>query len=331
MATSSFAVERRYRRRRQLAFLLILVVIASIVALAVRYRSERRETSDYLAFSDAVAVDALAASDSLKTLFATLGELDRPSILQRVAALGVTTAELDQRMATAVVARPVAASHGLMTVAVQGWAQGVGALESAVTEVMDQPDDAVDVTPLQSAFDQLRIGDVAYASFVESVARIEIDVDPPQFPAVAFVEDTGAEYLEGLARRLRFSRILDERRDISVSANTEPVPAGQQSGVAVMPYVPEMTVTAIVTNQGNVIHEEIEILIELRRDGVDEEPLSEVRLIPSLDPGSSISEEFANLPLVPGALYTVTVSAEVQDDADFDNNLWQLLFATNPE
>ena len=270
-------------------------------------------------------------SDSLKTLFADLGDFDRPAIIQRISGLGERTSELETRLATAVVPRPAAAAHGLMTVAVSAWDDGVVAMEDAVTTVMDQPDDLLDIAPLQDAFDQLRIGDVAYANFIESVAIIEVDVDPPQFPEFVFVEDTSSDYLEGLARRLRLSRILDERRDISVSANTEPVPVGEQNGVAVMPYVPELVVTAVVTNQGNVIHEEIEVLITLQRDGVDEGPISETRLIPALDPGSSQTEEFAQLPLVPGALYTIVITAEVQDDADFDNNQWQLLFATNTE
>jgi len=331
MATSSFAVERRYRRRRQLAIFLIFVVVISLITLAVRYRSERRETADYLAFADGVALEELAVSDSLKTLFASLADFDRPAILQRISSLAVTTSDLEDQMGTAVVPRPAAASHGLMTVAVASWSDGVIALEGAVTAVMDQPDEALNVSPLVEAFDALRLGDLAYSSFVDTTADIEEVVDTPQFPAVTFVEDTAPEYLDGLARRLRLSRILDERRDISVSANTAPVPAGVQNGVAVMPYVPAMSVTAVVTNQGNVTHEEIEVLIELRRDGVDDEPVSETRLIPSLGPGASQSEEFADLPLLPGALYTVTVSAEVQDDADFDNNLWRLLFATNAE
>ena len=40
---------------------------------------------------------------------------------------------------------------------------------------------------------------------------------------------------------------------------------------------------------------------------------------------------FLGIEVEPAALYTLEVSATITDDADFENNLWELVFATNAQ
>jgi hypothetical protein len=334
MATSSLAISRRYRRRRQIAILLTLAVVVTVVALAVTYRTEQRETTEYLALVGDVANSELAVSESLQDLFASLNELDRPDILGRIEGLREQTTAIDAQMQEVVVTREVADLHGYFAVALDSWHQAIAGLEAAVTEVMDQPlveGDTEQVAPtlLIEAFDRLRIGDVAYASFLEAVAELDPEIEAPTYPEVVYLPENLD--VAAVANQLRLSRDLDERRDVRVSANTTPEPQGDVNDVLAMPFQDQLAVTAVVTNSGNVLQEEITVTLELSQDGDSGSPFEEGRIIAALEPLSSESLEFVGLDLEPGVLYTLTVTADIADDANPDNNVWQVIFATNDQ
>lgn len=333
MTTSSQAMFRRTRRRRQFAIVLTLAVLAGVVALAARYRTERRDTMDYLALVNEIAQDELVTSESLRELFDTLGSLDRPDIVERIELLGEQVESSQAQLSEAVVTRPAAEVHGLFTVAIRSWTDGVTALGDAVVEVMDQPDDAEQApASYTTATTQLRVGDEAYAAFLDAVERLDAEFQPPVYPTVAFVGGDEPADLETIASRLRLRRSFTERRDVSVIANTLPEPTGDRNGVAVIPFAETMDVTAIVTNAGNVIQEEIEVTLVLSADGANgPEPFQERRFIPSLEPDASMSLEFSGLAMAPGTLYTLHVSASILDDADVENNVWQVTFASNSQ
>jgi hypothetical protein len=333
MTMSSQVLHRRQRRRRQLALFLTLAVIVAAIALAVRYRTEQRDTGDYLALTEEIAQDELLAAQSLRELFDSLGSLDRPEILQRIELLGARTAGLQVQLSEAVVTRPAAELHGLMAVATRAWNNGVQGLDEAVVEVMEQPDDSL-VAPdaFLAAVTQLRVGDEAYAAFLEAVPLVETDVPAPDYPEVAFVGGADPVDLEGIASRLRLRTILGERHDIAVTANTVPEPTGDRNGVAVLPYTPTFDVTAIVTNAGNVTSEQISVTMRLSIAGTDGgETFEEQRFVAALDPEASVSLEFLSVDLEPGTLYTLQVVAEMAEDADIDNNVWEVMFATNDQ
>ncbi|HSF85417.1 MAG TPA: hypothetical protein VLG28_07145 [Acidimicrobiia bacterium] len=333
MTTSSQAIYRRTRRRRQLAIFLTLAVIAAVIALAARYRTERRETMDYLALVDEVAQEHLVISQSLRELFDTLGSLDRPDIVERIGMLGSQAEESVAQLETAVVTRPAAEVHGLFSVAVRSWATGVSNMDEAVVEVMDQPDDAT-VSPdsFVGTVTDLRVGDEAYAAFLDAVLRLDEEFEPPVYPDVAYLGGPEPADVEAIASRLRLRRSFTERHDVAVTANTRPEPTGDRNGVAIMPFSETFDVTAIVTNRGNVPQEEIEVMLLLTADGTTEvPPFEERRFLPSLAPDASMSLEFAGLAMRPGTLYTLRVTASIADDADVENNVWEVAFASNAE
>lgn len=312
---------------------LTLAIVAAVVALAARYRTEQRETVDYLALVDEIAQESLAISQSLRELFDTLVSVDRPDIVERISLLGAQAAASEQRLEEAVVTRPAAEVHGLFSVAVRSWNDGVAGLDEAIVDVMDQPDEAV-LAPdsFFEATTQLRVGDEAYAAFLDAAVRLEPEFDPPDYPEVAYVGGDEPADLEAIASRLRLRRSFTERHDVSVIANTLPEPTGDRNGVAVMPYAETFNVTAVVTNGGNVLQEQIEVTLLLTVDGgVGVEPFSERRFIPSLEPEASMSLEFAGIPMEPGTLYILQVSASIDNDADISNNIWQVTFASNAE
>ena len=332
MAMSSLAMQRRTRRRRQVALFLTLAVIITVIALAVRYRTEERETTDYLALVDEIAGDQLTLSLGFRELLDGVGELSRPDIVDRLDVLSTQAEELEGRLDVAVVTRPVAEMHGFMSVAASAWTEGLGALGDGVVAVMDQPDEAT-VAPgaFTDALDVLRIGDFAYDRFLGASSGLDPEIVVPQFPQVAYVGGEDPLDVSSLASRLRLRLSLAEHRDIEVTADVLPEPTGERNGVAVMPFTSTFDVTAIVTNSGNVVQEEIVVTLQLNRDGSDAAPFEERRIIPALDPATSLSVQFLGLEVDPGALYTLDVSASIPQDDDIENNVWQLVFATNSE
>ncbi len=332
MAMSSMAMHRRTRRRRQFAIFLTLAVIITVVALAVRYRTEERQTADYLALVGEIAGDQLTLSQGFRELLDGVGELARPDIVDRLDVLSARAEDLVDQLRAAVVTRPAAEMNGFISVAAGSWRDGLALLGVGVVAVMDQPDEEI-AAPDEfiDALDLLRLGDFAYEAFLEASSRLDPAIVVPQFPAVAFVGGENPLDVAALASRLRLRLSLAERRDVEVTANTVPEPTGDRNGVALMPFTATFDVTAIVTNSGNVVQEEIEVTLQLNRDGSDDPPFEERRIISSLDPATSVSVEFLGLAIAPGALYTVEVSASIQDDADTENNVWQVVFATNTE
>ncbi len=331
MTTSSLVLKRSARRRRRLALFFTLAVMVSLIVLAVRYRTENRQTLDYLGLVDEIVQEELVVAQTLRDLFGSLVSTDRPEIVARIELLGEQTSELADLLEEAEVTRAAAELHGFMAVAVGAWHQGIDSLDEAVVEVMEQPDDAVTPPPaFVEAVMQLRIGDQAYASFREGVLLLETDVPPPDFPQVAFIDGEDPTDVESVARRLRLRRSFGERHDVSVTANTLPEPTGDRNGVAVLPFSDTFDVTAIVTNAGNVLQEEIEVTLILAVGGAERvEPFLERRFIAALEPGSSKPLEFASLNLEPETLYTLQVSVSIVDDAEPDNNVWEVVFATN--
>ena len=73
MAYSDFAPPRRSRRRRYIAVAVIVVIVIGVLVLAVRYRTERRESINYLATAQGVAAEHSEMAERLGSLLQGLG------------------------------------------------------------------------------------------------------------------------------------------------------------------------------------------------------------------------------------------------------------------
>lgn len=333
MAMSSMAVQRRDRRRRRLALFLSLAVVITVVTLAVRTRTEERQTGDYLALVEELAREQVTVAQGFRELLDGLSDIERQDIVDRLTVLGRQADGLATRLDDAVVTRPAAEAHGFFAVASASWAGGLDAIDEGVVEVMDQPDEATSIPrSFGEAVDRLELGDAAYLGFLDAVGRMESnEIVLPSYPAVAYLGGEEPVDIDSVTARLRLRLSLAERHDVEVSATTSPEPTGDRNGVAIMPFAPRLDVTAVVSNSGNVTQEEIQVTLTLARDGGDDPPFEEGRIIPALDPAASVSVEFLGIDVEPAALYTLEVSVLVADDADFENNLWELVFATNAQ
>lgn len=327
MTTSSLALARRQRRRRRFAIVLSLVVVVGAIALGVRYRTERRQTVEYLALADEVSRAEAAIAESLQGLFSGLGGLDRSHILDLVERLRAESEALRRQVASAEVTTAAATLHGFLGVATTSWRDGLAALDLTVVEAMDAADD-IDTTELiRDAAVALAVGDAAYARFLDSVPTLDGDFDPPSFPEVAFVSGVDTD-IQLLIDRLVIAPDLEERHDVAVTVNTSPEPTGSVGSALVMPFSDLLDITAVVSNQGNVDAEEVVVAVSL--SGEEVEPFAEQRIIPLLTPGGAETVDVLSIPLQPETLYTLTISASIPDDDATDDNVWEVVFATNP-
>jgi hypothetical protein len=334
MAYAPPALRRRARRRRTIVIILILATLAGVVALAVRYRTDRRVAIDYLDAVRAVAESEVLLSSGLQEVFAGVGDLERQDILERISELATTSSELRVGLAEVETTGAVGEAHGFLTVAVGAWDDALSLLEAAVVDVLDGPDEQTGDASLSGAFDLLRIGDRAYFGFTDAVMRLDAELVSQAFPDVAFAGGERAALYDSvvLASRLRGITKLEGDHDVSIIVTIDPEPLVQQGSIPVVPNSELFIVNLIVSNGGNLVEDRILVSLEGDPQSADVENISLQQLVPSLDPGTSTTVTFDVSELVvPGELYELRARAVIAQDDAPDNNSWSLVLVRNAE
>jgi len=314
--------------------LVLFGVAVGLIALAVRYRTEERRTTDYLALVTEIAQNQQGLAVSVTQLMTDLGGLDREDLLNQIDSLGAQVSTDVQALAAQDVPAAVSEAHGFMTVALRSWQGAITSMDEAMLLVLDSEEETrTGEVALTRVFEQLRVGDLAYVGFLEARSRIEADEASGTIAEVEYVS-VGEDTLfngEVIAGRLRNTRNLDGRHDISVTARTVPAPLGEQNGRPVVPDAETYSVLAVVTNEGNLPEERIFVTMELGLSAGDDSPIMREQLILLLEPGQATTIEFADLELQPGALYNLQLAASITQDADPLNNRFELVFFRNQD
>jgi hypothetical protein len=336
MAYSDFAPPRRSRRRRRVVVLIVLLVIVGVLALAVRYRTERRESIDYVSTAEEVAQQHAEMADQLGALLQGLGQEDRPAVVLRLESLAADAKDASTKLAEPVVTRAVAEMSGLMSVAVGSWGEGIAQLDEAIVAVLDaEVGDVSADEELRAAFEMLSLGDRAYEMAAASVAKLDPEIAPMEFPEVAYTTGEYAALYDAavIAERLRRLGGLSEERDIALSAVTIPEPVSEGvGGIWAIPFSEELALEVVVSNTGNVVVEKITVVVTLQQVGASEEIPPLGQLIPSIEPGKSERLLFENLDAEPGFVYTITAEATIEGGGDTtDDNIFTLVFERNAE
>ena len=331
MAYPPLATSRRPRRRVTVVALLVVAVTIGLVALAVRFRTERRDAIDYLAAAKQLADDQVPMSGSLSDLLGSLDDLERPDILGRVSGLDQEFQDLAALLDAVIVTAAMGEVNGFFVVAVSSWGAALGALDVAIVEVLDGVDDGrAGELMLAEAFADLRVGDRAYERFRAAVDELDPELRAPEFPDVAYV--VGQQPLlydaKVIANRLRATLRFEENRDVSVRATTDPEPLGSADGVPVVPDSESFAVQVVVTNEGNVAADLITVSFTLTQVGGEGfEERSEI--VAMLDAGGATTVLFGDIMLEPGAGYRLRIAADIAHDDVPDNNVWELDFIRN--
>ncbi len=321
---------RRSRRRRRLVVLIVLAVIVAVLALAFRYQSERRQTIEFLNEARSIVEEHQEMSLLLADLFDTLGESEREEILTRLASLSEQAAAIDVRVDELLVTDPVAEANGQLVVAHRSWKSAVDSAGPVIVQVLDAVDDERNADRrLQATFVQLLVGDQAYADLLTTLREVDADFAP--FPEFAYVgaERTTLYDAALVGDQLRALTRLVETHDVAITVALDPEPAGESDGVQLVPNNGTFSVLVVVSNNSNVQEAGIEVVLQMRPE--EGEPITVSELVPSLDPGESVSVDFRELEIVVGVTYEVLVAATVAEDSDPGNNSTRLVCAINSD
>lgn len=335
MSYSDFGPYRRSRRRRNVIILILLMIMIGILVLAVRYRTERRESIDYLTVAVEMGREHADMSDQMGSLLQGLGGEDRPALELRLQTLSDQARDLSLMLDEQVVPRPVAEVSGLMGVAASSWADGIGALDSAILDILDAEENDVSADEtLRAAFNLMRVGDRAYARALVALGDVDPELIPSEFPDVSYTLGEYAPLYNAplVADRLRRQGTLAELVDVKLTMITQPEPVSDNEGIWTIPASESLSLQVTVSNTGNVVAENITVLVTLQRVGSAETLAPASQLIPSIATGESAIRLFENIAAEPGAVYSITATATVEGVEDpTDDNTRNLVFERNAE
>jgi len=330
MAYPPYQSDRRPRRRRWLTIVLSLIVIIALIALLASRQTEQRGTVEFYA----AAQDAAAIHDDASVIFgdalASIGLISRQDLTRRLETVTERTAE-----ATALldidVPSVVGVPYGTMATASGSWTSGSLEVDRVVIGIMDGDIVGTAVSELRNALDQMRVGDVAFEQFTDSLIDSE---DVPSFSSVSYIKVDPADPLKfnatNLVLRIQSAYSLAPHRDVSVLGMTDPEAVGDRDGIPVVPSSDAIGVTALVTNLGNEDEPTVTVNLEIfNLDSNQKTQLSDV--VEDLVAGASTAVAFANLDVEKGSLYQVKLTVRINGDIALENNEWEMKFIWNAE
>ena len=335
MAYSDFSTPRRSRRRRNVVILIILALIIGVLVLAVRYRTERRESIDYMTLVQELALEHKDMSEQLGAVFQGLSREERPALELRLETLATDAKNAADLLNEQVVSRPVAQVAGLMTVATDAWADGLETMRAAIVAILDAEEGDVSADEdLRVAFELIRLGDRAYERTLAASVELDPELIPAPLPEMSYTLGQYAPLYKHtvVAEWLRGQGGLAERIDIALTAITDPAPVSESPAeIWAIPASDRLSLEVTVSNIGNVVVEQVTILVTLQKVGSSEAitPLSQ--LVPAIEPGKSEIRLFENLDAAPGDVYSVTATATVDGEVNVDDNIFNLVFERNAE
>jgi len=330
MAYPPYRPDRRPRRRRWLSIALSLIVIIVLIAVLVSRQTDQRGTVEFYA----AAKDAAGIHDEASMTFgealASIGLISRQDLTRRLETVIDKTAEASALLEIDVPS-VIGASYGTMATASRSWTDGALEIDRVVVGIMDGEIVATAVPDLERALDQMRVGDVAFEQFTDSIGAGQ---DVPSFSPVSYVASDPDDPLKfnatSLVLRIQSAYALAPHRDVSVLGMTDPEAVGDRDGIPVVPSSDSIAVTALVTNLGNEDESTVDVALEIFNVDTNEQTrLSEV--IDDLAAGASSAVTFANLEVDKGSLYQVKLTVRINGDITLDNNEWEMKFIWNAE
>jgi hypothetical protein len=323
--------DRRSKRRRWLLIILTTLVVIAAIAYLVSRETEQRSAVEFLAAADQSGDLHADAAEELQGTLGSIGIISQQELGERLASVVATANEANDLLAVEIspsVARP----YGSIVTASDAWVTGVTELEGAIDRMVNRDIGDEAVTQLSTALDTLRVGDLAYSMFLESVQEPIEGASAVTFASVMYIDpdaqDPSLYDPLTLALKIASSYELAPRHDISIIGQFEPEPVGERGGVPLVPFSETIDLTAVVTNAGNEEETNVEITLEVFDADTDTTDTFS-QSIATLPPSGSASVTFVDLPIVPGSLYQVTLTATIVGDGRPEDNTWMMSMIRN--
>ena len=328
MAYRAYRSDRRFRRRRWLLIVVSLVAVISMIAFLVSRQTEQRGAVEFFASADEASSLHAAASTELESALASIGVAERQDLTLRLQNVSDKAAAADALLDPDIPSG-IGASYGTMATASSSWAVGTEDLGRVIASMMDGELVEDSQEQLEAALDLLRVGDVSYSLFLDSLSGIPEDVDTPSFSGVVYINPDAQNPLlydaQTLALRILSSYVLSPHRDVSVSGMTNPEPVGESGGLPVVPFSESLDIQAVVSNVGNEDEPTIGVLLEIS-DIESGTVLKDTQTVTDLAAGASTTVTFTDLEITQGRLYQAKVVVTIAEDIDPDNNVWEMTF-----
>ena len=213
------------------------------------------------------------------------------------------------------------------------WDQGVSDFGTGILAAADNPGESSPVDTVANAIAMLRSGDRLFLEMQAEVDRLEVPDPIIPFGEIELTPGSGE------AVTLAVSYSLAARNSDNGLALRPGLAASQLVVVPdwqlnpdeqlVMPATTEAVFSVVVSNVGNLVSPEETLDLTLTGAG---EPIVLSSPIPPLEAGEQTTIEFEPLVVEPGETYEVI--AEILDsdiDANFEDNVIQVVFTVNPE
>ncbi len=319
----SYQEVRRRRRRRVLAALVGLVVILAVVYAATRWQSERQVSREYLDGALAFADGEADLAGRLADMLDRLEHIGRPGMATILDELQERAAALAGDLEDAGSPPGELGSGDLyLHIAAVRWQDGIAYLRRGLLALSESAVDENGRDWLCRGLVDLRVGDSAFAGFLEILEGMDTSDLGRDFPVVAFVaaEDAVLYDADDLARRLVMTPGLEATVNLAVAdLRLDPAPVGEQVGLPVVPLSESLGVEVTVANRGTARVVEVEVALDLlSQDGTI---FSDRQSTGVLEPGAATTVGFADLPVEPGKLYEILVSLVGGDDDSSDDQI----------
>ena len=257
----------------------------------------------------------------------------RQDLISRLARI-TETAQTADALLDIEVPNAVATSHGALSTASAAWTDGVVEIERAITSIMDDSIDAENSSRMQNAVDLLRVGDTAYALFLDSLEGPYEGVDISLVESVVYINPDAQDPLLydplSLTIRVGISYDLAPHHNVAVTGQLEPEPVGDRVGIPLLPFSESVSLTAIVSNTGNDVEPTVAVELEVL-DADTNERVTLTQTIVDLPGGGSSSVTFTNLDIEPGRLYQLKLAVTINEDSRPDDDIWKITFIRNGE
>ncbi len=333
MAYPPYRSARRSKLRRWLLIVFSAFVIISLIAVVVSRRTEERTTVEFFTAAEQATGIHETASAAFGDALASIGVVTRQDLTRRLDSVVASALEADELMAVEAPSS-IGPSYGTFVTATASWLEGAREAERVILGIMDGEIVDTAVADLEGALDRLRVGDVAYREFRESLVAVPEGTELPDFRPVAYIAANPSDPLlynaTNLVLRIQGAYSLSPHRDVAVSGMTTPEPVGDRAGVPIVPFADTIGINALITNLGN--EDEGTIVVNLEVLEVNADVLVQrSEVVDGLTAGASTTVLFDDLEITAGGLYQAKLTVSVDGDIDAENDVWELVFIWNAE
>jgi len=324
--------ERRRTRRRRTAGrgllrLAVPVVLAAVViglaVAAVRQISAQsgpyRRTVDrgYAALARPLVARSNASGSALRSLIARGVYLDRVAFLADLDGIAADTALVDRQFAAVTPPAPADAPAALCARTMQLRAGASAMLRNALVAVLGgrAGTGTVDVTSAvaaaQESWASLQSADASWSSCRRALRRAPGSALLPSsqwLPPATFDAATAYAWVGAVAGSPSLAAVHGLE---IVAMVTDPVPVSG-TGVQVLPATFSVGVQVVLADRGNVDEPGVEVGGVLVRQGAPASPVPRQRTV-DLGPGGATGVTLPEFSVVPGATYSLQVTAQSSD------------------